>query len=150
MIREAMEKIYTAPNELSMRGYIYIILGTILKKMTSDQPADSSENRFSADMLIYISEHFKEDIGLSSLAHHFGYNSSYLSRSFRQTFGISFGRYLTMLRLREFILLLREGNQSITECAFECGFGSMRSFYRAFRDEFGCSPKEYIESEKRK
>lgn len=150
IIRGAMEKIYTAPNELAMRGYIYVILGAILERMTSDQSEDYSESRFSADMLIYISEHFKEDIGLSSLAKHFGYNSSYLSRSFRQTFGISFGRYLTMLRLREFILLLREGNQSITECAFECGFGSMRSFYRAFRDEFGCSPKEYCEADKKK
>lgn len=150
LIRDTIERLYTAPNELSKRGCVYIILGAILEQMTSDQPTESVENRFSADMLIYVSEHFKEDIGLSSLAHHFGYNSSYLSRSFRQTFGISFGRYLTMLRLREFILLFGEGNKSITECAFECGFGSMRSFYRAFRDEFGCSPKEYTEANKKK
>ena len=80
----------------------------------------------------------------------FGYNSSYLSRSFSKTFGISFNKYLTMLRLREAILLMRSGEMNVTECALESGFGSMRSFYRAFREEFGCTPKEYFDKEQNK
>jgi AraC-like DNA-binding protein len=63
---------------------------------------------------------------------------------FRSAFGISFVEYLTMLRLREAILLLRSGKKSVTECAMESGFGSMRSFYRAFSEEFGVTPKEYL------
>ena len=51
-----------------------------------------------------------------------------------------------MLRLRETVLLMRAGKMSITACALESGFGSMRSFYRAFREEFGCTPKEYFAS----
>ena len=150
LVLEMIERLFRASNEMERRGYVYVILGAILEKMTSEPRVENAENKFSAEMLIYISEHFKEELDLTSLALHFGYNPSYLSRSFSQTFGLSFGRYLTMLRLREFILLIRNRDMSVTECALECGFGSMRSFYRAFRDEFGCSPKEYIESEKRK
>jgi AraC-like DNA-binding protein len=49
-----------------------------------------------------------------------------------------------MLRLRESILLLQSGKRTVTEAAIESGFGSMRSFYRAFYTEFSCSPKEYL------
>lgn len=141
---DAMEHLLSRPNELSRRGYIYIILGAILEKIVSEESDETHDGQFSAEMLIYISNHFKEEISLSSVATAFGYNPSYLSRSFRQTFGMPFGKYLNMLRLREFLLLYREGDTSVTQCALESGFGSMRSFYRAFKEEFECTPKEYF------
>ena len=144
LLADTAECIFSTENDMIKKGYIYVILGAILEKMTAESRTEPAENKFSAEMLIYVSEHFKEELSLLELASHFGYNPSYLSRSFSQTFGISFGRYLTMLRLREFVLIFGRGEQSVTECALECGFGSMRSFYRAFHDEFGCTPKEYF------
>ena len=84
---------------------------------------------------------------MTHLSTAFGYNSAYLSRTFQKTFGISFGRYLSMIRLREAILLLRDRKKNVTECALESGFGSVRSFYRAFYEEFKCTPKEYLQGE---
>ena len=143
-VSEAALKLLQETNELSRRGYVYVILGAILKHMSKEDLCDTQEQPFSVDMLIYVSDHFKEEITLNTISAHFGYNPSYLSRIFRQTFGISFCKYLTMIRLREFVLLMRSNKRSITECALECGFGSMRNFYRAFHDEFGCTPKEYL------
>ncbi len=144
IVSGAAKNLLAENNELAKRGYLYVILGEILKHMSSEPQPEVQASQFSADILIYISNHFREELTLSMLATEFGYNSSYLSRTFHQTFGISFGKYLTMLRLREFILLMRSSDKSITEAAFECGFGSMRSFYRAFNDEFACTPKEYL------
>ena len=140
-IRAAIESLLICENELSKQGYVFVILGAILGLMREIDASDVVERGFSAEMLIYISNHFKEELTLSELARKFGYNPSYLSRSFRSTFGISFVKYLTMLRLREAILLLKSEGKSVTECAMESGFGSMRSFYRAFKDEFGVTPK---------
>ena len=144
IVSDAAEKLRVESNELAKRGYLYVILGEILKHMSNEPQSEAQASQFSAEILIYISNHFRDELTLPSLAAEFGYNSSYLSRSFKQTFGISFGKYLTMLRLREAILLLKSENRSVTEAALECGFGSMRSFYRAFHDEFGCTPKEYL------
>ncbi len=141
---DAFDHILSSPNEISQRGYIYVILGAILDSAADEENSHSNDTRMNPDILIYLSERFREEISLCSLAEHFGYNPSYLSRSFHDTFGISLGKYLTLLRLREAIMLMRKGEKSITECALESGFGSMRSFYRAFSDEFGCSPKEYL------
>ena len=145
IVSECMAKLRSGLHEISKRGYVYEILGAILDHALQDSESGGPSPGFSAEVLIYISEHFREEITLSEVAKTFGYHPSYLSRIFRQTFGISFGGYLTMLRLRETVLLLRKGNKNITTCALESGFGSMRSFYRAFHDEFGCTPKEYFD-----
>ena len=144
LVSDLLDRICSTQNELQRRGYVYVILGAILEKLTPSDEIDAQEINFSADVLIYISEHFREELTLGNLAAALGYNESYLSRSFHQTFGISFGKYLSMQRLREALSLMREGKMSITECALESGFGSMRSFYRAFHEKFGCTPKEYL------
>ena len=134
--------------ELSTRGYVYVILGTLLEHLPASTPREVQNSHVSAEILIYVSEHLREDLTLTALSSAFGYHPSYLSRSFRETFGISFVRYLSMMRLREAILLLRAGGKSVTECAMESGFGSLRSFYRAFYEEFGCTPREYVAAER--
>jgi len=148
LVSDLLDRIISTDNELMRRGYVYVILGKIFEKISTATDPDSYEPQFSADVLIYISEHFREELTLGTLAAVFGYNESYLSRSFHETFGISFGKYLNMQRLREALRLMREGEMSITECAFESGFGSMRSFYRAFHEKFGCTPREYLASYK--
>lgn len=144
VVCDAMEHILSGGNELSKRGYIYVILGAILECMVPNETRHSSDAQMRPDILIYLSENFREELSLTSLSERFGYNPSYLSRNFHNTFGISLGKYLTVLRLREAIMLMRKRDKSITACALESGFGSMRSFYRAFVNEFGCTPKEYI------
>ena len=39
---------------------------------------------------------------------------------------------------------MKNEDKSITECAFESGFQSLRTFYRAFEAEFGCSPRTFL------
>jgi len=148
-VRDAMETIVAGTNKISERGYIYVILGAILDRMSpkEKEKGESHDPHFSAELLIYINKHFREELTLTKLAMAFGYHPAYLSRSFRQTFGISFCKYLSMMRLREVILLLKAGGKSVTECALESGFGSIRSFYRAFYEEFKCTPKEYLAGE---
>ncbi len=146
----AMNGILSTDNELTARGWIYVIFGTIfsLGTVCERQKPREGQTRLGAELLIYVGKHFREELTLGDLGEHFGYNPSYLSRYFRDTFGISFGKYLTTLRLREAVLLLRRGDRTVTECALESGFGSIRSFYRCFYDEFKCTPKEYLKGEK--
>ena len=149
-VSDAMHALLRGGNDISKRGYIYTILGALLDQMPEGGQSQPKGYGFSPDMLIFISHKFRDELTLDTVAKEFGYNPSYLSRAFRETFGISFVKYLTMLRLREAVLLLRSGDRSVTECAMESGFGSMRSFYRAFREEFGASPKKLFEEYKSK
>jgi len=139
-------EIASGAGELAARGYIYVILGTLLSHLPLESRGEVQDPRSFARLLMYIGEHHRGELSLTDLAAAFGYNASYLSRTFRRTFGISFSRYVTMIRLREAILLMRDGDRSITACAMESGFGSLRSFYRAFYEEFHCTPRQYLDT----
>ena len=143
-VSEALAHLFKKPNELVRRGLIYVILGAILDKIELSEPQTQQKSPLSAEMLIYISQNFTEELTLGELAKHFGYNPSYLSRSFKQTFGMPFCKYLSMIRLREAVIRLKDGEESVAKCALESGFGSVRSFYRAFEEEFGMTPTEYF------
>ena len=145
-IKNAIEHIIGGANKLSKQGYIYVILGTILDTLEKSEEQKEYASPFSPELLIYISNHFKEDLTIRTISSKFGYNQNYLSKNFQTTFGISFGKYLMMLRLKEALSLMKKGEHSISACALESGFGSVRSFYRAFNEEYGCSPKEYLDT----
>jgi AraC-like DNA-binding protein len=127
-------------------GYIYTMLGIILDNVRLVDEKEPVDTDLGSRMLFYINENYKNGITPASIASHFGYNQSYISRYFKSCFGINLVKYLTVTRLKSALFLLGEGKQDITYCALESGFSSMRTFYRAFRSEFGTSPKEYISS----
>ena len=68
----------------------------------------------------------------------------YNSRYFKNCFGIGLSRYITMVRLKNALMLMHEGKNTLTYCALESGFNSLRTFYRVFNEEFNSTPKEYI------
>lgn len=131
-------------NDIKLTGYIYVILGLIMENIDFCPSKESINPELSANILFYINENFKKNITLSSIAIEFGYSQSYISRYFKSCFNIGLNQYITIIRLKNALLLMKEKKHSLTYCAFESGFNSMRTFYRVFYNEFKCSPKEYF------
>ena len=132
---------------LITKGNLYIILGVIAQNVAFQDGAPYPGSDLISKILLYIHEHFREEISLSSIAGHFGYNASYISGLFKSSINLGILRYINFLRLKNAITLLSERKYSTEFCVLESGFRSVRTFYRAFREEFGCSPKEYLERE---
>lgn len=136
-------------NPIEEKGYIHVILGTALRHLSFEGDVGSrGDASLQRKLLLYINEHFKEEISVESAASALGYSAQYLSESFRACFHVGVGHYINTIRLKNAIALLRERKKSITECAMESGFGSMRTFYRVFEAEMGCTPREYLRREK--
>lgn len=132
-------------NEIEQMGYIHVILGIVMDSIFFEDGREAPEPELSTKMLIYVNDNFKNNISLDTLATHFGYTKGYVSRCFSSCFGVGFCQYLSALRLKNALILMNEKKRSITDCAFESGFNSMRTFYRVFYNEFGCSPGEYLD-----
>lgn len=130
-------------NPLITEGCVSVVFGLLLETLNFTERRSAIETDGISRVLLYISNNFKNDISLSSVAGALGFNSSYLSRQFKDSVGIGFKTYVNMIRLREAVILLQKG-ESVSFCAYESGFNSLRSFYRAFGAEFGCTPKEYL------
>ncbi len=134
-------------NRLKQLGFAYQALGILLERATFVEADKSSDTELASQLLFYIEENYSSDISPSTIARHFGYNQSYLSRYFSMLFGVTMSRYITAVRLRNTISLMREGKHDITYCAMESGFSTMRTFYRVFRNEFGMTPTDFIKAE---
>ena len=129
-------------NALLTDGCIRAAFGLLLETLSFTPREASSESDGLSSVLLYLHNNFRTGITLASTASALGYNPSYLSRHFKNTLGVPFNQYLTMLRLREAVMHLASGHK-IAFCAYESGFHSVRTFYRAFAQEFGCTPGEY-------
>lgn len=132
-------------NPITLSGYIQIILGMVIDNLGFEEVGKKIDNDLASQMLFYINDNFKDDISLKKMSLHFGFSESYISRYFKECFNIGFNRYLNILRLKNVLLLMKEKQHNITYCAIESGFNSLRTFYRAFCEEFECTPKQYIQ-----
>jgi AraC family transcriptional regulator len=65
-------------------------------------------------------------------------------RTFRALTGTTPHQHLLRMRLRRAAMLLKKKPGSILNVALDCGFGDASNFSRAFRSEFGMSPRAYI------
>ncbi|MFA9560005.1 helix-turn-helix domain-containing protein [Evansella sp. AB-rgal1] len=126
-----------------LRGYVSMMLGRILESLTLVETNQSINSNLTHRMLVYIMNHFQEEITLESVAKHLGASKYYLSRIFSKKIGSNFNTYINSLRVRHAQYLLSNSNKSITEIAYESGFESQRTFYRAFKQESNIIPREY-------
>lgn len=91
----------------------------------------------------YISEHCDQDLSLNEVSEYVGISKFHFSRSFKEYTQISFSDYLAKQRIQKAILLFEKPDISISEVAFQSGFGSIASFNRCFKKEKSCTPSEY-------
>ena len=123
------------------QGYISLILGNILPRLTLTT-ANKSEISTEEKLIKYCSEHYREQITLSSVADALGYSPTHLSHLFADKFKIGFSKFISTLRIEDAKKMLR-GDKSVTQIALDCGFGCMRNFNRAFKEATGITPSEY-------
>ncbi len=94
----------------------------------------------------YIDTHLFSIGSLSELASLCGYNYSYLSYLFRKNTGLTLSDYYKERRFESAKLMISENRLKIGEISNLLGYNSVYAFSKAFKDEFGVSPKNYYKS----
>ena len=95
-----------------------------------------------SQVLSYIGNHYHESITLESLAAEFFVSKYHLSHEFSHRVGTSIYRYVIFRRLLQARELITAGHAP-GEVYQSCGFGDYANFYRAFKGEYGISPREF-------
>ncbi len=71
-------------------------------------------------------------------------SQEYLNRSFRRFLHMSPTEFINIKRMDYAAGLLLETGLEVIEICQECGIHNLSYFYRIFRKQYGCSPKEFI------
>lgn len=122
-----------------------ITLLTQIKRATDDRSARAleAEKPELLDRLIaYVEKNYTKSLMIGDLAKSFYVSSSTISHVFKQKLGVSFYRYVTQRRLIGAKNLIEKG-LSMEDVATQAGFADYSGFYRAFRKEYGISPRQY-------
>ena len=105
---------------------------------------DITENEKINKVVTYINDNLSGDLTLARLAEICYISKSYLSHQFKSYTGLTLFQFIIKKRLTVARNMIRAGIP-VTEACLRCGFNDYSNFHKAFRKEFGASPKEFRE-----
>jgi AraC family transcriptional regulator len=110
--------------------------------------APTRDRRRAVEAALWIDAHVQEPIDLESTARAVGLSPFHFLRLFAGVLGVTPHQYLIRPRLRRAARLLADDARSITEIAFDVGFGDLSNFVRTFRRAAGVSPRAFRKAAK--
>ena len=96
-------------------------------------------NRLTDIILENISN---EQFGVSELASEVGMSRSNLLRKVKKLTNLSVSQFISQVRLKEAMELLKENSFTVSEVSYKVGFSSASYFIKCFRDLYGYPPGE--------
>ncbi len=96
-----------------------------------------------AGVASYIQKNYHETIRIEDLARIANLSVSQLQRKFKKIYNETPVQYINKLRIHEACEMLKNTNLSVTQIAYDCGFGSSSFFATQFRQAIGESPSAY-------
>lgn len=136
---------YSDYSESIMNNLLKAIFGYLLKKHKDNVVVSKSLSTPSTDIvtiLNYIQNNF-QDISLESLAAHFEYSVSHLSRLIKKQTGTTFAKILQDIKLKKGCSLLTGTNIPIKDITKIIGYESVEYFTRVFKQTYNITPSEY-------
>jgi AraC family transcriptional regulator len=120
----------------------------LIRQYTATQPQPpiyegGLPQRQLSQVVDYINDHLEQDIKLADLAALLAMSQFHFSHMFKKAIGTSPYQYLLQQRIERAKQLLKEGDCSIMEIAFLCGFNSHSHLSKQFRQLTGMTPKSY-------
>lgn len=134
----------TQPDDLLKLGGLLGLICDHFLKSSDLVPNTDTDNTVCHNVIGYISQNFKEDITLKEIAIKLGYNEKYISSSLHTLTKMNFRTFLSSYRIELAKHLLTE-DMPITDIALECGYRSINTFNRTFKQITGTTPSHYRE-----
>ncbi len=134
-----------APGQWERKFQALSDLARLAFSMETEMKARISGNIVKA-VKKYVSEHIAEDISLTRLSEVTGYNTCYLSRTFKGQTGETLTEYVGRKKMELIRKLFLNVDLNINEVAERSGFVSRTYFNRFIKKHTGMSPRDYKQS----
>ncbi len=138
--------------EMILKSYLCHLWVMILENITPKPITKQKETTISMDesrvkdAIIYIENHFHEQITLEQLADSIHISKSECCRCFKRTLQLTPFEYLMKYRIMRAIGLIQSNApdaHSMSTLALSVGFNNASYFNKVFKQVLGCTPSEY-------
>ncbi len=139
-------------DELIRSGILSQAFGLMLEKMELVKRVDS-DNSTLREVLNYCSLNYASDLSLDKISEALHINKYHISHLFNNKLNLRFNTYINTIRVDAATAELARPERKIAEISEDVGFGSIRSFNRAFMEIKQMTPLEYrnhIKAKKKK
>lgn len=93
-------------------------------------------------VVLYVDEHYAEDITVGKIASEMGYSKSRFMALFSNFMNTTFTKYLADIRLGYAKIAILQTGEKITTISQNCGFANISYFNRLFKEKYNQSPSE--------
>lgn len=127
------------------------MLGTILQFLYNQicsggyaaGPGASDRRRVYKTVIHYVRSNISENIRVSDIAAHFGYNDKYLSNLFSAEGGIPLKQFILVNKMNAANQMLAHTQKPVGEIALALGFTDSHNFAKAYKKICGVTPSDY-------
>jgi AraC-like DNA-binding protein len=112
--------------------------------------ATSRDRRRAVEAALWIDAHSEREIDLEGAAGQAGISPFHFLRLFSGVLGVTPHQYLVRSRLRHAARLLADEERSITDIAYDVGFGDLSNFVRTFHRAAGVPPLKFRQASRGK
>lgn len=126
-----------------IKALVLALFMHVVRHYTAVNPFPSMK-RPADQILQYIAEHL-ETVTLKELSKQFSYHPSYISTLLRRELGKSFSEILLEQRMERAVIPLKGTTLPISEIAAMLGYSNNSNFFKAFREYYHVSPREYLQ-----
>ncbi|MCD7785958.1 MAG: AraC family transcriptional regulator [Oscillospiraceae bacterium] len=133
-----------------VKGLLSVLLSGMMPAYSGGE-FEEREERLSSyqvcrKLLAYVDDNITSDLSLKSIASALNIVPCYVSSVFSKNFNMTLNHYIGTKRIAMAKTMLISTLKPMSEIAYECGFSSVRSFNRWFKELEGMPPTQYRES----
>lgn len=132
--------------ELYEKGLLEMFVVLVLRACIhaeQHQAASSRRHLMLDEVFFYIHAHIAEEITLQQLEQTFYVDRCHIAREFKKQTGQTVHAYIVKTKLALCCRYIEQG-LPITQVYQRAGFGGYSNFFRAFKKEYGMTPKAYF------
>ena len=126
------------------KGVLYSLISLFVEQLDLDAESYYGDHHaLLGRMFEYVEQHKETPCTLGDLSKKLEYSTVYLSRFFHENTGMPYHEYVRMVKMNHACYLLKNTRESILDVSLQCGYASISSFNRSFKQIVGMNPTEY-------
>lgn len=153
MVAEAVEKVVNrrkqSKEQEQLQKYGQQWVQEKKERAVKEQGVKKSQKQIVQECTDYILAHLEEELSVNAVAANSYLNPVYLNRLFKEEHKISISQYIIREKMELAARLLKSGELNAQVVAERVGYPNYPYFSSTFKKHFGCSPKQYVEQEKK-